>query len=120
MPYRDGEPFIPVGPTSLVAMNTPAINGVTLAGDTVNDPLAFRQYRIYNAGNQTAFYSFASTNTGAASAAVIPTNASVGGNSYPLPPGAIEVITTKTGQYWSGITATNTAVNVYITPGKGV
>jgi len=120
MPSPFVTPFMPIGPTSLIAANATAPAGVQLAGDPTAATMEWVQYRIQNNGAQTAFYSFGSNATVAQNNAVIPTNASVGGNCYPLPAGAVEVITAKPSQFWSGITSANTGASVFITPGRGV
>jgi hypothetical protein len=119
MPNFNLPPFQPVGTASLIAANSTAPAGVRLAGDPTNETLGWRQYRIMNNGAQTAFYATGADATAAQNAAVIPTNATVGG-AHPLPAGAVEVISLKTGLYWSAITATNTGASVFITPGTGI
>jgi hypothetical protein len=111
--------FIPVGPTSRFNANTTAANGVQPSGDTKQPAGVYRQYRIVQHGNDTVWASFGSSNTAAANAAVIPTNATTGAtNAYSVPPNTPVFITAPVGQYWTGIVATtNTAV--FITPGKG-
>jgi hypothetical protein len=112
---------MPIGPTSLIAANATAPSGVQLASDPTAATMEWVQYRIQNNGTQTAFYAFGSNATVAQTNAAIPTNASVGANSYPLPAGAVEVITAKPAQFWSAITASNFAgAAIFITPGRGV
>lgn len=120
MPPREDIAFIPVGATSLIAANFVGPSGVQLAGDTAAPPMTWRQYRVMNNGNQTVFYAYGANAALAASAAVIPTNASVGAGSFPLPAGGVEVITAPAGQYWSGTCAVNTPVSVFVTPGRGL
>jgi hypothetical protein len=118
MSFGSMHTFIPVGATSRFNSNTTASNGVQLAGDDKQVAGVHRQYRIIQHGNDTVWVSFASTNTGAANNAVIPTNATVGGNAYSVPPNTPVFITAPMGQFWTGIVATtNTAT--FITPGKG-
>jgi hypothetical protein len=112
----DLAPFVPVGSTALIAANFVAPSGVQLVGDTAAPPMTFRQYRVMNNGNQTAFVTFASSAAAAATACVIPTNANVGAASFPLPAGAIEIMTAPVGQYWTGTCAVNTPVSVFISP----
>lgn len=112
--------FIKVGNTSKIAADTTAPSGVQLAGDTkAPDIQAEREYRVQNNGGETVFYAYGASAAAAQSAAVIPTNASVGAGSYPLSAGAIEVIRAPIGQFWSGITTVG-AVSLFITPGKGL
>ncbi len=114
------EPFQFVGATALIAANAVAPTGVQVVGDTATQTLEWKQYRIYNGSNQTVFIGASLTSAAAAaSAAVIPTNATVGGG-FPVPPGAIEVISARAGQFWSAIVATNTnAAALFVSVGKG-
>ncbi len=113
------EPFQFVGATALIAANAVAPSGVQVVGDTGTSTLEWKQYRIYNGSNQTAYVSTGLNAACAASSAVIPINATVGG-SFPIPAGAIEVISAKSGLYWSAIVATNTnAAALFISVGKG-
>jgi hypothetical protein len=113
-------PFQPNGASCLIAANSSAPSGVQLVGDTGTETIGRRQYRVSNASNMTVYYATGTNASLAASAAIIPTNASVGGG-HPLPAGATEVITMKTGLYWSAITATNFAGQVFtVTPGNGI
>lgn len=114
--YND--PFVPIGTASLIAAATTAPNGSQLAGDPTNEPLGPRQYRLFNAGNTTIYYATGANASLAQAAAIVPTNASVGGG-HPLPAGAIEVITMKSGLYWSGITVGSNC-SFFISPGRGV
>jgi len=120
MPQFVSDPFQPIGPTSKIAANATAPSGVQLAGDPTAEVMGWRQYRIQNNGAETVFYAYGANASAAQTNAAIPTNASVGANSYPIPAGAVEVITAKPSLYWSGITAGNTGVSLYITPGRGV
>ena len=113
-------PFLKVGTTSKVAADTTAPSGVQCAGDTKQvGTMDLRQYRVQNNSTETVFYAYGANATVAQTNAVIPTNATVGGNSMPLSAGAIEVISAPIGQYWSAITVTAAAA-LYVTPGKGV
>lgn len=111
--------FQPAGATSRFNANTTAANGVMCSTEDRAISGVYRQYRIIQHGNDTVWASYASTNTGAATAAVIPTNAGAGAQAaYSVPPNTPVFITAPVGQFWTGIVATtNTAV--YITPGKG-
>jgi hypothetical protein len=117
--YKTGEPFLPVGPTSKIAAATTAPTAVLLAGDQGPGTMTYAQYRVQNNGSEAAFYAYGVNTTVANTNATIPTNASVGGNCYPLSAGGIEVITAPTGQYWTAITSTAN-FSVFITPGRGV
>lgn len=113
------DPFVPIGPTSKIAAATTAPTAVQIAGDPTASAGEQRQYRIMNNGSEAAFYAFGVSAAAAASNVVIPTNASVGGNSYPLPAGAVEVITAPASQFWTAITSTAN-FSIFITPGRGV
>lgn len=110
----DKRPFNPSGPTINVDAATSAPAGLQASG------VRAEQYRIQNNGTVTAFVAFGDDASEAQSNAVIPTG---GGNnaknSFPLPAGAIEVISGPIDCYWSAITASGTA-EIYITPGKGI
>lgn len=106
-------PFNPTGKTVLVAGDTTAPAGVRAL--SIGAPPA-EQYRLQNNGTVTVFVAFGDTANAAQINAVIPTGTSR--NSFPLPAGAIEIISGPTDCYWSGITASSTA-SVFVTPGIG-
>lgn len=116
--YNPASPFTPIGTASLIAAATTAPAGLRLAGDPTAEHLGVRQYRLHNAGNTTIYYAYAATNTAAQTAAIVPTNATVGGG-HPLPAGAVEVITAPVAQFWSGITVGSNC-SFFISPGLGV
>lgn len=116
--YKQGEPFTPIGTASLIAAATTAPAGVQLIGDPTGEAMGTRQFRLFNAGNTTVYYATGANATLAQSAAIVPTNATVGG-AHPLPAGAIEVITAPSGLYWSGITVGSNC-SFFISPGIGV
>ena len=107
--------WAPVGKTLLVAADTTAPVGT----QAITSPCAGGfQYRVCNNGTVTVFYAWSKTSGAAAAAlAVIPTATSQ--DSYPLPPGAVEVVTAPADAYFSAITASGTA-SVFITPGRGL
>lgn len=112
-------PFQPIGNTILVAGATTAPTGVT----TVTTGVAAEgciQFRVHNAGAVTAHYAFGADGATAKANAVVPTgDGSNAKASYPLPAGAVELITAPRDTYWSALTASSTA-SVFITPGVGV
>lgn len=110
----DKRPFNMTGPTVLVAGAGTAPTGVQAlaVGATPAE-----NYRIQNNGTVTAFVAFGKDASTAQTNAVIPT-AGNSKNSFPVPPGAIEVVSANVDCYWSAITATGTA-SVYVTPGMG-
>lgn len=112
-------PFLAVGPTSKIAAASTAPAGVQLSGDTTATAATWRQYRLQNNGTETVFYAYGSNASVAQTNAAIPTNASVGANSFPLGVGAIEVVTAPVGRYWSAITASANC-SLYISPGVGL
>lgn len=119
MAQQDNSPFQFVGATALIAANAVAPSGVQIVGDTGVEVMGWKQYRIYNGSNQTVYIGTGANAATAATASVIPINATVGG-AFPVPAGAIEVISAKPGQYWSAIVATNTnAAALFISVGKG-
>jgi hypothetical protein len=113
-------PFQPIGKTSAILANSTAPNGVLLVDDPTAGTMEWKQYKVCNPSNMTVFYTYAANANAAASAAVIPTNASVGAQSYPITAGATQIVTTRPGQYWSAITAANFGgQGFYVTPGVG-
>lgn len=116
--YSPASPFMPIGTASLIAAATTAPAGAQIAGDPTTEVLGTRQYRLHNAGNTTVYYATGANATLAQTAAIVPTNTTVGGG-HPLPAGAIEVITMKVGQYWSGITVGSNC-SFFVSPGLGV
>ena len=75
---------------------------------------AANQYRILNAGTVTVFLGVGVTSADATSNAVAPP-----GNVIPLLAGTDEILTFVPNAYFTGNTASGTAV-IYITPGTGV
>lgn len=100
-----------MGDTFLLVANTTAPVGVQ-ATDGVDS------FRIQNAGSEVVYLSYAATGAKATTDAVIPT-AGVPQRVVPISGGATEVLSFGSNPFFSGITPT-TAVNVFITPGKGL
>lgn len=111
--------FTPGGKTIKVAGTDAAPAGIQAVKDGKSKiPV---QFRIHNAGPNTAFYAFGEDATTAQSNAVIPTGAGANAKpSYPLPSGAIEVISAPVDSYWSAICAATETAAIYITPGRGL
>lgn len=102
---------------------TPQGNTVTFTA-AVSPPAAVQapsttigatQYRVHNLGNVAVYMGFGAT----ANAAQTMANISVVGSTISLMPNSVEVFTFNANQYFSGATASGTAV-VNITPGDGV
>lgn len=72
------------------------------------------QYRVHNTGSVVVYMGFGSS----ASAAATMANTSVVGSTLSLMPNSVEVFTLNASQYFTGATASGTAV-VNITPGDG-
>lgn len=90
--------------------NIPLSATTTTSSASLKNGNAPMQVRIYNAGTATAFLNFGTS-------AVTATT-----SGFPVPSGAIEVITipgNATTTYAAAITASGTA-SVYITPGAGI
>jgi hypothetical protein len=122
MPYPSiSQPFFANLSTSAIAANSTAPTAVQLLGDNTATALTWRQFRLMNNGAQTVYCAYGSNATVANTNAQIPTNATTGAfQSYPVPAGAVEVITAPVGQFWTGITASNFAgASFFITPGVG-
>lgn len=107
------------------------INAFTKSGNTVtftaastpptpvqcaSSTLGGNQYRIINAGTVTVFLGYGSTAFEATNNAVQVTSSQA---SFPLLPNTDEILTFVPNAYFTGATASGTAV-VYITPGDGL
>jgi len=104
--------FTPMGNTVTFTANTATPTGVQVPSTT----LGGNQYRILNSGNVTVFLGIGNTASNAANNAVVITNNAF---AYPLLAGTDEILTFAPNWYFSGITASGSAV-VYITPGDGL
>lgn len=104
--------FTPLGNTVTFTAATSAPTAVQALSRT----LGGNQYRILNAGNVTVFLGIGNSAANAASNAVSVTSTQ---GSYPLLAGTDEILTFSPNWYFTGLTASGTAV-VYITPGDGL
>jgi hypothetical protein len=102
---------------------TPMGNTVTFTA-AVTPPTAVRatsstnsgtQYRVHNAGSVVVYMGFGDS----ASAATTMANTTVIGSTLSLMPNSVEVFTMNANSYFTGATASGTAV-VTITPGDGM
>lgn len=108
----------PIGPTIKVTADATAPTGL-VTSTTGFSASQVIQYRIHNASTVVIFYAYGVDGATALANAVIPTgNTTNAKASYPLPPGAVEVITAPRDTYWSGIAAS--AAVLYITPCVGL
>lgn len=107
------------------------INAFTKSGNTVtftaastaptpvqcaSSTLGGNQYRIINAGTVTVFLGYGATASDATNNAVQVTSSQA---AFPLLPNTDEILTFVPNAYFTGATASGTAV-VYITPGDGL
>ena len=107
------------------------INAFTKTGNTVtftaagtaptpvqcaSTTLGGNQYRIINAGTVTVFLGYGSTDSDATNNAVQVTSSQA---AFPLLPNTDEILTFVPNAYFTGVTASGTAV-VYITCGDGL
>ena len=107
------------------------INAFTKSGNTVtftaastaptpvqcaSSTLGGNQYRVINAGAVTVFLGYGSTAADATNNAVQVTSSQA---AFPLLPNTDEILTFVPNAYFTGATASGTAV-VYITPGDGL
>lgn len=114
---NDRRAFNPIGKTVVVAGATTAPSGVQVL--SLGAPAA-EQYRIYNSGAVLAHVAFGVDASTAQTNAVIPTGSgSNSKSSFPIPAGAIEVVSALPNCYWSAITPSSTA-DVFVTPGSGL
>jgi hypothetical protein len=119
------QPFEPTGRTICVEANATAPLGTQCVGDG----MPATTYRVTNDdANQTIFYAMSiSPPDGSANLAVesrsralIPAKTSTGNYGVPLPVGAVEVIRGPANAYFSAITRTAAAANLFVTPGEGM
>jgi len=93
---------------------TAAVSAPT-AVQAVSSTIGGTQYRVHNLGNVAVYMGFGAT----ANAAETMANVTVTGSTISLMPNSVEVFTFNANQYFTGATASGTAV-VNITPGDGV
>jgi hypothetical protein len=103
--------FTPTGNTVMFTANTTAPTPV----QAVSTTLGGNQYRILNSGTVTVFMGVGSTAALSTSNATVITSTSA---TIPLLAGTDEILTFSPNSYFTGITASSTAV-VYLTPGDG-
>lgn len=103
-------PFSPMGNTvaftAAVSPPTPVQASGSIVGAT--------QYRVHNTGNTVVYLGFGST----ANAATAMANTSIVGSTISLVGGGVEIFTLNANQYFTGATASGTAI-VTILPGDG-
>jgi len=104
--------FSPLGTTvSFTAANT--VPTSAQAKSATGKQNSF-QYRVVNAGTELVLLGVGVDDAAAKAAA-----ASIAAGAVPLVPGAVEVLGFPAGSYFTGKTASGTAV-VYVTPGEGL
>lgn len=103
--------FTPMGNTvtftAAVTAPTPVQATSSIIGGT--------QYRVHNTGNVAVYMGFGNTSAAASTMA----NVTVVGSTLSLMPNSVEVFTLNANVYFTGATASGTAV-VNITPGDGI
>lgn len=102
--------FTPMGNTVTFTAAVSAPTAVQAASTTIGGT----QYRVHNTGNVVVYMGFGNT----AAAAATMANVTVTGSTLSLMPNSVEVFTFNANQYFTGATASGTAV-VNITPGDG-
>lgn len=103
--------FTPMGNTvTFTAAVTPPT-----AVKALSSTIGATQYRIHNTGNVAVYMGFGETANSAATMA----NVTVTGSTISLMPNSVEVFTFNANQFFTGATASGTAV-VNITPGDGM
>lgn len=103
--------FTPMGNTvTFTAAVTPPT-----AVKALSSTIGATQYRIHNTGNVAVYMGFGETVNAAATMA----NVTVVGSTISLMPNSVEVFTFNANQFFTGATASGTAV-VNITPGDGM
>lgn len=108
--------FIQNGATQLFLADTTPPTALQVPANFQEGFRPRNQFRVVNAGTETAFLgAAASASTAAANAAVVTNN----GNAIPLVPGAVEIFSFPSDWYFTVSTAANTST-IYITPGEGI
>ena len=104
-------PFTPTGNTvTFVAFST-APSSIQATGGS----LGATQYLIQNSGFSTVFLGYGTSNATAYANAVTITTT---GNSVPILPGTIQVLTLQPNLYFTGVATSNSSV--FVTPGEGM
>lgn len=104
--------FTKTGNTVVFTAATTAPTPVQCASTT----LGGNQYRVINAGTSIVFLGYGTTSDAANTAATAVTSSQP---AFPLLPSTDEILTFVPNAYFTGVTASGTAV-VYITPGDGL
>jgi hypothetical protein len=106
--------FMPNGNT--VSFTANVSGSVPAPVQVVSNGLGSNQYRFINSGTVTVFVGSGTTSALATTNTVVVSGT---GTSIPLLPGTDEIMTFSPNAYFTGITASGTAV-IYITPGDGL
>lgn len=99
--------------------NTVAFTADTTAPaavQAVSTGLGTTQYEVQNAGTQVVFLGYGTSASEASNNATVVTSTGYG---YPLLAGTDKIISAPPNAYFTGITASGTAV-IYVTPGEGL
>lgn len=102
--------FTPMGNTVTFTAAATAPTPVQAKSTTIGGT----QYRVHNTGSVVVYMGFGDTDTAASTMA----NTTIVGSTISLMPNSVEVFTFNVNQYFTGATASSTAV-VNITPGDG-
>jgi hypothetical protein len=106
-------PFSPLGLTvSFTAAGTVPTSAQAVSAAPTTRPAY--QYRVANAGTEVVLLGVGIDDTAATAAA-----ASIAAGALPVLPGAVEILGFPAGSFFTGKTASGTAV-VYVTPGEGI
>ena len=103
--------FTPLGNTVSFTANVTAPTPVQAVATT----LSANQYRIHNTGSVVVYLGFGTTANNATNVA----NSSINGSTITMVPGSVEVFSLPPNAYFTGVTASSTAV-VTVLPGDGV
>jgi hypothetical protein len=106
--------FMPNGNT--VAFTANVAGSVPTPVQVLSNGLGSNQYRFLNSGSVSVFIGSGTTSSAANTNAVVVSTTAA---SVPLLPGTDEILTFSPNAYFTGITASGTAV-IYITPGDGL
>lgn len=109
-------PFLQNGASRRVVAATVAPTAVQVQSTFTAVANPRTQMRVVNNGTNTAFLGAGATAAVAAANAVVVTTS---GNSIPLIPGTVEILSFPADWYFTAITASGTA-DIYITPGEGL
>jgi hypothetical protein len=107
--------FVPLGNTVTFLANTTAPAAVQAVQGLANN-VSYCQYRIFNSGQNLIFLGVGANSTIANNNATVVTTT---GNSIPVLPGSLEIVSFPANSYFTAITSSGNS-QIYVTPGMGI